>query len=713
VDGQEDSGVGSGPARGNSITGGTFYGPVIQAGSTGAVALADRPPRPFQVPSRQRGFVNRENQLAVLRELMADRGAGSDPLAPSTPRLAVISGLGGVGKTQLISQWAWGTCAAFPDGQLYVDLANHRHDGAVDTGSVLHAFLRSLGVPESEMGVSSAERAATFRTHTASTRLLVVIDNAQHAAEVRPLLPASGLLVVLSRRRLPSLRMDGAEELALGPLDSDAGTRLFSTWLDAGRASPAELNELVELCDGLPLALRAVGNILLDRPGLSVRALLAELADERRRIELMADDPQALGGSADAGIVAVLDASYDAAPEHTRQALRLLGVFPGTTFVPDLLAEGGADAGRAAAAVDDLLARYLAGEVRMQDGTLRYRLHDLVRAHARLRAGRELPEDERLLTLRAFVDFYRRWAAQADLAVLGDRFRLSPLSGPSAFGSSAAALDWLEAERSNLLAVLDAAAAEGWHDEVWQLCESLWALYHSRKLMSDWELSHRTGIESAQWTGRIDAQVRLRNQLARCHLESGDPEGADAELARAAELLGLVSAPQLPGMIWETQGLVWLERSQPRRAAELFAQARDANAAAEDQHGVVVQSYNVAQALLQDGRPGEAERTLREALALAVSISDDAMRPRIGIVRGKALRALGDEAEAVRHTLDAGDWAATLGLRAKLVQALAELSELAAGTRDAELAARCRREASALRERGGLPEEDGDEGAEA
>jgi tetratricopeptide (TPR) repeat protein len=683
----------------NSVSGGHFHGPVLQAGSISIDTLTVAPrtrPRPRQIPVPNSGFVfvNRKAELLELRQSTAET-AGAGPA-----RIVVVSGLGGVGKTQLVTHWA-SQQPDFTDGQLYADLADVRHDGGVDVGGVLGTWLRALGEDESEIGGSLSERAANFRTRTAGLRLLAVVDNAQQAAEIRPLVPAAGVLVVTSRRPLPGLTMDGAHPVTVGPLTAESGVELFRGWLDEERGKHPALAELVALCDGLPLALRAVGSRLLDRPRHSVADVAAELADEQRRLEIMEGEQAAMS--------AALDAAYESLPEHSREALRVMGVFPGTTFTAELLEAAGV------LRPDDALAALLAGQLATevggeraeQTGPRRYRLHDLVRLHARRRAAEEVPEAERQQLLCGFVDFYRERAASADVAVLGPRFRLSELPVPPHFTDSATALEWLDAERSNLLAVLRSAHSEGSYDAVWRLCESLWALYHSRKHVGDWIDSHRLGIEAAQWESRPDVETRLRNQLARAYMETGEHEMAEAELGRAAGLLGLLTEPRLPGMIWETQGLLRLARHQPEQAIALFTDARDANERSRDNHGVVVQSYNLGQALAQAGRPREAERVLMEALALAIRTFDDPMRSRIGIVQGQVQRALGQPEEAVRQTVNAAHWAARLGQRVKLDQALTSLLELAGEVEDPELGAAWRRQIETLRQRAGASEADG------
>lgn len=681
----------------NAVYGGTVHGGLIQARLIEAMNLYQAPPPPppvpRQVPPPPRGFVNREEKLADLHALV-DR-ARSDPAPP----VVVVSGLGGVGKTALVCRWAWQVVDQFPDGQLYTDLAAVRRDGGVDIGGVLGGFLRALGVHESYVPASLADRTAMFRSVTAGRRLLVVVDNAQHAAEVRPLAATGGMTVITSRTQLPGLVLDGAEDVEVEPLTQEAGTRLVRSWLSGPHGAETALAELVRMCGGLPLALRAVGARLVTSAQSSVDRVLAELADERQRLRRTTQagqDPESVG------VGPVFDAVYETFPAHTRWLYHLLGVHPGPTFTESLArAVGGA---RVADALGDLLAAHMA--TRVDERGERFRLHDLVRLHARECAETHDSEPVRTALLGRVVAYYRVAADAADRAAAGDRFRLSPSGAGDdeeavraavpVFADRAEALEWLDTERTNLLAVLRAAAEHGWHDAVWRLCQSLWTLYHTRKHYGDWIESHRLGVEAAQWEGRVDAEVRMRNQLARAYYELKELDRAADELARAGELLGLVGDPRLPAVIWETDGLLRLAHGRPLEALDLFQRAKEANEAAGDRHGVVVQSYDVGQALFHADRYERARTVLTEARGIVEETDDDPMRSRIGIVLGRVHRAEGAVEEAMSCLADAVTWAARLGQHTKWEEALDQLIGLAAEARDERLADFCREQRQAL-----------------
>ncbi|MEU9451964.1 hypothetical protein [Streptomyces sp. NPDC048277] len=676
--------VGAATGTHNSVSGNAVInGPVVMAGRVESLSMTLAPPTvtPHQMPPAIASFVNRTVELDRLRKI-------ADALREShLPGVIVLSGLGGVGKTQLVAQWvarALTPSSSYPGGQLYVDLEEGRRDGAGDVSGALAGFLRALGVHREFMPADLGERTALFRSVTAERDTLVVVDNARQAAEVRPLVPSTGLLVVTSRTGLPALAVDGAVAIALEPLDERSGMELVRRWRVADADSAAKA--LVHLCNGLPLALRAVGEWLAKRPQLS-------LTDAVRALGADGLPPSEDGATS---VKAVLDMAYQGLPDHAKRLYRLIGCLPGTTVTGGLAVTVGVPT--VEDAVGELLTAHLMAVVQSPDRPRRFRPHDVVREHTR-RMAVTLPETERRAILRAVTSFYTDAAAHADVLVLGaGRFRLqmpptrsldelSP--GEWLFTDGAEALEWLDAERGNLLALLRAAADERRDDAVWQLCESLWALFDGRKHHLDSIEAHGLGIEAARRCGRADAEVRMRNQLARAHYGLGAFDEARRTLELAEPLLDGVADARLSGMIRETQGLIALASGAPEDAYALFGQALDANSATQDAHGVVVQSYNIGQALVAAGRPGEALDVLSEARATAADSGDHGMLPRIDIIQARALQRLNRPEAASEAAIRAAEQANERKQYAKLDNALGILSELAASTSNTRLRAAC------------------------
>ncbi|MET8670797.1 NB-ARC domain-containing protein [Streptomyces albidoflavus] len=700
--GGDDAGVGAGVW--NSVSGGTVFGAVVQAQRIDSLNV-EAPPQvwpPRQLPPPLPGFVNRTKERRTLREL-AEAAVGQGV------RTVVVTGLGGVGKTQLIAHCVRSDLGAFfPDGQ-DVDLADVRRDGAVDVAGVLGDWLHAFGVPYGHQPAGLGGRADLFRTVTTGKRVLVVVDNVRQAPEIRALTPGDGLLVATSRTMLPALRMDGAVQLVVDPLDEREAIGIVRGWPVAQSEGPAAA-ELVRRCGGLPLALRAVGEWLVERPQLGLDDAVRSLAPF---------GGAAGGGRADEGTVDVMEQVFDSVlrqmPDHTRALYRFLGALPGTTFPAALPRAAGLP--RVDAALGDLMTSHLVVAVGPgRDGAVpagpphRFRMHDLARAHAATEAA-TLPEEAARSLLRTVTDFYAEAVAHADRSI-GGRFRLQDPPARTlaelgfaegAFSGDGQGLDWLDAERGNILAVLRAAAREGLHDAVWRICESLWPLFHERARHADSLEAHPLGIEAARWENRPDAEIRMRNQLARAHAALGDLDRAAEELRAGEPLLALTEDARLRGILAETGGLVALAQGRTADARDRFTAALAANTERGDQHGIVVQSYQLADAVRASGDHAEARRLLAAALGLARETGDLAMIPKLTLLTARVHADAGEVAQAVAAATDAAEQAGEQGLTSKIREALELLLGLARRSGDTALAESCERRLAELRGPGDLP----------
>ncbi len=242
-------------------------GSVIQAQVIGEVTVTTPTTAPASVPKQlpptPHEFVNRTHELHRLTRSVEGRTSESRPV------VLVLSGMSGVGKTAIGVHWAHKHRDRFEGGQLYADLSAYRHHGGVGVSDVLAAFLRALGVHEQFIPIDLPERAALFRTKTAETRVLIMLDDVGQAAEVRPLIPGSAGSVVLvtSRNRLSGLVMDGAVMVELHPLTPLDSSALVARMLPPEQvdSDPEALHELIRLCAGLPVALRVAGARLVRR----------------------------------------------------------------------------------------------------------------------------------------------------------------------------------------------------------------------------------------------------------------------------------------------------------------------------------------------------------------------------------------------------------------------------------------------------------------
>jgi DNA-binding SARP family transcriptional activator len=331
-------------------------------------------PRPRQLPADTGAFVGREGQLAALHGLLATT-------PPALPLIVVIDGAAGTGKTALAVRWAHQVRDRFA-GDLYADLRGQSGDGAPD--GVLAAFLRALGMPAERVPDGVAQRSAVLRSLLDTRPTLMILDDASDAEQVRPLLPgSSGVVLVTSRNQLRGLATrEGARRVTLGQFDQPAAVALLADTVGAARAAtdPVAVAELAELCGRLPLALRILGE-RVRRRSAPLASLAAELRDEQTRLSALADpdDPTI-------DLRVLLAWSYRDMDADTAALFRGLALHPAAEIdLPTATALAGTTPARTAALLDRLVAAHLIEQPRPD----RYRFHDLLKAYAAERAAAE------------------------------------------------------------------------------------------------------------------------------------------------------------------------------------------------------------------------------------------------------------------------------------------------------------------------------------
>jgi DNA-binding SARP family transcriptional activator len=236
------------------------------------------PPVPRQLPRDVPAFVRGTGELLCLDALL--------PGCATTTVVGLVSGMAGLGKTALATHWAHRVADRFPDGQLWASLRGHCPDGAVSPGHVLGRFLRALGVPDADLPAELDDQVGLFRSLMDGRRMLIVLDNAGTAHQVRPLLPGApgSLVLVTSRYPLPELvAVDGARPLELGLLTPGEARRLLAARLGAARiaAEPDAVNKIIGRCGGLPAALTLVAARAATNPRLGLGSIAAELPNHR------------------------------------------------------------------------------------------------------------------------------------------------------------------------------------------------------------------------------------------------------------------------------------------------------------------------------------------------------------------------------------------------------------------------------------------------
>ncbi|MFE0461232.1 ATP-binding protein [Kitasatospora sp. NPDC058965] len=402
----------------------------------------------FQLPAATRLFAGRSREVA---ELMAAATASD---SAGWLVIAAVDGMAGIGKSALAIHTAHQLKDRYGDGQLFVDL--HAHSAGrepMSAADALEALLRSLGVPAQAIPPGVEARAALYRSRTAGTRTLILLDNAVDTAQIRPLLPgeAGCLVLITSRTRLTGL--DDAHTMTLDVLDIDQAAMLLRQVAGPHRIGADQTDavaELVELCGRLPLALRIAGARLRHRPALHVPDLVTQLRDATDRLVQLRDT--------DRDVTAVFATSYARLPNAEQRLFRLLGLLPGDD-IDAYAAANLADLGDVRTA-EHLLESLLDHSLLLQHQAGRYRLHDLVRAYARTLAQRQAPGEQDPAAAR-LLDYYQHTARCAQALVTSTpRLRVegpAPKVAPT-LTDRTSAWAWLRTERSNLLAAFSHAA---------------------------------------------------------------------------------------------------------------------------------------------------------------------------------------------------------------------------------------------------------------
>ncbi|MFF4729610.1 BTAD domain-containing putative transcriptional regulator [Streptomyces mirabilis] len=486
------------------------------------------PAAPAELPHDAAGFVGRTDELARLHALLPpEQGPGS----ANTVVISAIGGAAGIGKTALAVHWAHQVRDRFPDGQLYVNLHGFDHDRQpLKASETLELLLRSLGLAASEIPSNDEAQARVYRTLLAGRRLLVLLDNAASAEQVRPLIPGSPscCVVVTSRNRLGDLvARDGAHALPLDLLLPAEARTLLSEALGADRlsAEPLAADELIRLCGSLPLALRVAAARLVGDPGLCLADLVAEMS-EGKRLEALEPD-----GDDNSPLRAAFSVSYRVLLPTMRRLFRLLGLFPGPELTAEVAAALlGAPLSQARHLLGALAAAHLIEPVTVG----RYRFHDLLREYAQERAQAEERAADRDAALERVLIWYLHAARNASgtwfFPELPPDLRL--VTGQPG-DPSAGTVQWLEAERANLLAVINHAGRHGPRPVAWHLTSALLGYFWLHLPRATWQATAQTALEAATAEGDPFGQAAMHSSLGTARFDRGQAEQALDHHARA------------------------------------------------------------------------------------------------------------------------------------------------------------------------------------
>ncbi|WP_220183125.1 AfsR/SARP family transcriptional regulator [Sphaerisporangium album] len=465
---------------------------------------------PAQLPLAPADFTGRAAETSALVTALT---AGASPV------IQVVAGRAGTGKSALAVHVAHRVAAAFPDGQLYAELRGMGETPA-DAGEVLGRFLTALGVEPSAVPAGTPERAELYRSLLAGRRVLVLLDDAADERQVRPLLPGGpgGGVLITSRNRLGGL--GGVRRTDLDVLDPAEAIELLVRIVGPERVAAEEpvAREIAELCGRLPLAIRIAGARLATRQRWPLRLLADRLTDERRRLDELA--------IADLEVRAGFELSYRGLDDDARLALRRLGHLGVPEFSPWIVAWlNDVPATLAEDIVERLVDAQLVDFSRVDDiGTLRYRMHDLVRIYGSERAEAEESPETVSAAVGRVLGGWLSVAKQVTAHVPSDEIgwrrpavAASPVPRELVAQVLAAPHDWFDIERPALVVGLERAAALGLHDLVCQFA------------------SARLG-PSFLGVNRFEARERINQAALAAARRAGDQNGVATMLAELGQL---------------------------------------------------------------------------------------------------------------------------------------------------------------------------------
>lgn len=603
-----------------------------------------------------------------LRRLTAALSQAPDTSAPVVT-IEAIDGLGGVGKTSMAVHIAHQLRERFPDGRIYLRLRGYGSDREpLSTTHALSELLRLLGTGVDELPQTLDGLVSLWRLTVRDRRMVVILDDAAGAEQVRPLLPGASptAVVVTSRRRIAGL--PGARSVSLDVLPHDDAIALFDQWVDGRHVSRvSDVARIVEICGHLPLAIEIVANRLLARPSWTTSDLLARLAGDGRLAEIR-DGERTLKD--------VFASSYDALTRSRRLTFRRIGHHFGYEFGPHAVAAlTGLSLETTESALEELLAHHLISE----PSPHRFTLHDLLRAYARTLpdedidshsgSAREAAGDGEVNTaggggssqaMRRLAAHYLSVADLADRLAYPFRSRL-PLEGDDLLPAPSPRIDdaqsaerWLVTESANLLSVLDWTRQNGSERQLALCVHVLAGFLDVEGYLATAEPLLRRAVAHWRTAGEDGARARALLDLSVVCVHAGKYDEGHATAREALDLaqslkdtvLESESIHQMTIPLWHTGqlalaqtlqeralflrkqsgnilqiarshnflGIIHLHLGQDRDSVNCFQLALAGFAAAGDDRGRYRTLNNVAELWQKLGNKEYAERYYREAL---------------------------------------------------------------------------------------------------
>ena len=628
-------------------------------------------------------FTGRQRELAELVDAAADTGR--------VVSIHAIGGMAGIGKTAFAVHAAHGLADRFPGGQVFLPLHGHTPgQQPVDPADALASLLLTIGVPAAQIPADLEARTALWRDRVARRQLLLILDDAAGSEQVRPLLPGAGgsLVLVTSRRRLTAL--EDARTISLDTLPPQEAAGLLVRLAARPGLSPADpaVAEITQLCGFLPLAIGMLARQLHHHPAWTAAGRAAELAAAVDRLELLATE--------NVSVAAAFDLSYADLTKDQQRLFRRLGLHPGAEV--DAYAAAALDGSSLAAArrgLEALYDQYLLTE----PGPGRYRMHDLIREHARALAGRLDPDDDRDQAANRLLDYYQHAAARAD-ALLARQARTAPAraggttpAAVPALASREEALAWARAERASLLACLDHATAAGQHARIIALTAGLAGLLRQDGPWAEAITRHAAAVQAGRHLGDRSGQAGALANLGDARRLAGDYPGAARALEEALDIY-----PDLGDRPGQAGALTYLGKARRLTgdypgAARALKEALDTYRDLGDRPGQADALTYLGAVQWATGDHPAAARALKEALGISRDLGDRLGQADALTYLGGVHTMTGDYPAAARDLDEALDIHSDLGNRLGQADTLNNLGMVRQMTGDYPGAARALEEA--------------------
>jgi DNA-binding SARP family transcriptional activator/tetratricopeptide (TPR) repeat protein len=627
-----------------------LYGEILRgAKQQSGTGSAGNPVVPRQLPPEVSGFAGRSAEVRRLDECLEKY----ERVADGRPSVVVVTGMPGVGKTALAAHWARRVADRFPDGQIWLDLGGYDRRAPAKPQQSIVSMLHALGERVEGLPRDLAGRTGLYRSAVDGRRMLVVLDNANCADQVLPLIPgdARTFVLITSRNDLaPLIARAGAHPFRLDPLTAPDARQLLESRLGVERVN-GEANAvsgIIDICYGLPLALAIVAARAAGRRDFPLRTIERHLRSVGNPLDRFAGPAAALDARS------VLSWSYRCLSPPAAHLFRRLGLVP-TDDVSVEAAAALVDAAKPQVRLrlDELAAAHLVAEHLPN----RFKVHDLLRAYAAELAAMHDPPEQRSADLHRMLDWLTRSVLNARPLLQPSDSSVTPppsVTGavsaePLSFGSERAATQWCDAERDNLVAGVDMAFTHGFDDLCWRLAYASWICLQLAGAWDDVLHSQETGLRAAQRLGEPNGQGHMLAGMATAYRSTG--KTARALDAGHTALRIFSAAGNTTGAASAMNNLcaIYRDAGDYQQALRYGSLAYTLEEAIEQPGNMAISVYQMAMTLLAAGRPHDAASYVSKALGLFRQIGH-----RRGEARGLQLAAtvhtrLGRHAAAIEH----------------------------------------------------------------